>query len=232
MTTVTAPEAGEFTQIKGVRRYAFASLATATLAGLWLILAGELSPFGVDVPLAAALGVLVLGAAVGVLGITRRSDLVTGVAAALLVLGVLPAGFGRPGVLTYALGLLYGLAVLLMLELVYMTGRYERAQRVVQTEHVPESHVQNVVVEARRTLARRAGLAALAAIGAVALAFLLASVGPRQWRAAVETTAPLGVAVIALALAGAASLSILARGAKFKLRREPPPKELLPDVAE
>lgn len=223
---------GEFTKIKGVRRYAFASLAVATLAGLWLILTGELRAFGVEVPMAATLTLLVVGVVVGIVGITRRSDLVIGIGAVLLVLGVVPGSFAEPSLLTYGAGLLFGFAVLLKLELVYMTGRYERAQKVVERENVPESHVHTVVVEARKTLARRAGLAALCALGAVGLAFLLASVGPRQWRAAIETTAPVGVAVIALALAGLASLYILTRGAKFKLRREPPPKELLPDVAE
>lgn len=229
---MSAPGKGEFTQIKGVRRYAFASLAVATITGLWLVLTGELRAFGVEVPMAATLALLVVGVVVGIVGITRRSDLVIGIGAVLLVLGVVPGSFAEPGLLTYGLGLLFGFAVLLMLELVYMTGRYERAQRVVERENVPDSSVKTVVVEARKTLARRAGLAALCAAGAVGLAFLLASVGPRQWRAAIETTAPLGVAVIALALAGLASLYILTRGAKFKLRREPPPKELLPDVAE
>lgn len=229
---MSAPGKGESSQIKGVRRYAFASLAVATIAGLWLVSTGDMRPLGMEVPPLAALAVLLLGAIVGVVGVTRRSDLITGIGAALLVAGVLPAGFARPGILTYALGLLFGFAVLLTLELVYMTGRYERAQRVVEREHVPESHVTTVVVEARKTLARRVGLSALAAAAAIGVAFLLASVGPRQWRAAIETTAPLGVAVIALALAAGASLFILARGAKFKLRREPPPKELLPDVAE
>lgn len=223
---------GELKQIKGVRRYAFACLAVAFVAGAWLVLTGELEPFGVEVPAIAALGLLVAGAIASLVGITRRSDLVVGIGAALLVLGVVPGGFARPGLLVYGLGLLFGFAVLLMLELVYMTGRYERAQRVVEREHVPESHVNTVVVEARKTLAVRAAIAGAFAAAAVGLSFILASVGPSQWRAAVETTAPLGVAVIALALAGAASLFILTRGAKYKLRREPPPKELLPDVAE
>jgi hypothetical protein len=132
----------------------------------------------------------------------------------------------------YALGALFGLALLLALELVHMTERYARAHRAVESENVPEEHINRVTDEALKTLATRIGIAAFAVAGAVGIAFLLAAAGPAQWRAAVETTAPLGVAVVGLALAGAASLFILARGAKYRLRSEPSPKELLPDVAE
>lgn len=216
--------------IKGVRRYAFASLTAAAGAALGMALAADPPRFGV--PPAALLAAIVLGAIVGIVGITRRSDVITALAAVLLVAGVIPAGISQPSLGAYAVGLLFGVALLLMLELVHMTGRYERAQRIVESENVPESHVNSVVVEARKTLATRALLAAAGAALAIGLAFSLAAWGPRQWRAATETTAPLGVAVIALALAGALSMLILARGARYRLRRETPPQELTSDVAE
>jgi uncharacterized membrane protein len=113
-----------------------------------------------------------------------------------------------------------------------MTDRYERAHKAVEKENVPEEHINRVTDEALKTLASRASFAVLAVAAAIGIAFLLRLIGPRQWRDAVETTAPLGVAVAGLALAGAVSLSILARGAVYRLGREPRPKELLPDVAE
>lgn len=218
--------------VKGARRYAFAALALASITGAAFVLPADGKLFGFEVSSLALLGVLLLGVVVAIVGITRRSVAITATGAALLALALLPAGTPRPNVANYALGALFGLGLLLMVELIYMIGRHERASRVVETGNVPESHVNSVIVEARRTLFRRAALAFLAVALAVGGAFALRAFGPRQWRAAVETSAPLGVAVLALALAGAASLFILARGAKFKLRREPKPKELLPDVAE
>jgi len=215
-----------------IQRYAYLALAGATTLAFLLVLGKEPRLLGLELPAWASFAALGLGVVLAIVGIARRSDVLVGVGAGALVLGTLPGGVSQTSLYTYALGVLFGLALLLLVELVHMTKRYARAHRAVETENVPEEHINRVTDEALKTLGSRAGLAALAVAGAVALAFLVASVGPRQWRAATETTAPLGVAVMGLALAGAASLFILARGAKFRLRREPRPKELLPDVAE
>jgi len=216
---------------KRVQRHAYVALAATLGLGAVLGFQSDGVIGRVELPGYLPLLALAAGLALGVGAIVRRSDVLAGLAAAALVLAVLPGG-PRPGVLTYALGILFGLALLVTLELVHMTGRYERAHRAVETENVPEDHINRVTDEALKTLGGRAAVAALLVAGAVALSFALAAWGPRQWRAAVETTAPLGVAVIALALAGAVSLFILARGATFRLRRESPSKELSFDVAE
>lgn len=217
---------------KRVQRYAYGALFASVLIGAILATREDTALFGLALPVFVPLALLGAGALLGAIAISRRaSPLVIG-AAALLALGVLPAGSARPGIGAYATGLVFGLALLLLLELVHMTERYERAHRSVEDSNVPEDHINRVTDEALRTLATRSAAAALAAAGAVALAYLLATLGPAKWRAAAETSAPLGVAVVALALAGAVSLSILARGATFRLRRETTPKELLPDVAE
>ena len=217
---------------KRVQRLGQLALGGALVLGGILAFTSEPRLLGVELPVWAPLVALVAGAIVGFVAIARRTSALAAVAVGILALAVLPAGAARPSVLTYALGLLFGLALLLVFELVHMTERYERAHRAVDEDNVPEEHINRVTDEALRTLATRGVLAALAVAAAVGIAFILSLVGPAQWRAAVETSAPLGVAVVALALAGATSLSILARGAAFRLRREPEPKELLPDVAE
>lgn len=217
---------------KRVLRYGYTALAAATVLGAALILTTDARLLGADVPVAVPFSPLAVGAVVGVVAVARRSGPIALAAVAFLALAVLPASSLRPAVSTYALGVLFGLALLLTFELVHMTARYERAHRAVEQDNVPEDHINRVTDEALRTLAGRSALAAAGVALVVALAYLLAAVGPAQWRAAVETTAPLGVAVLGLAVAGALSLFILARGAKLRLAREPKPKELLPDVAE
>lgn len=221
-----------YPHVKGVRRYALGALVIATIVGLVLVAQGVRPVFGLDVPVLAAMAFLLVGAIVGGVAVRIRSRLLGPIASTLLVLGVLPAGPVKPTLFTYALGLLFGLAILAMIELIHMTERYARAHGAVESANVPEAHINHVTDEAKKTLASRAGLAGLSVAAAIALSYLLSLWGPRQWRAATETTAPLGVAVAALAIAGAVSLSILARGAEFRLRRETPQKELLPDVAE
>lgn len=217
---------------KRVQRYAYAALAADALLAVWLALQGDGRIGNLEIPVLALLGAILVGAVLGVVAVARRSDLLAGLALAALVLAILPGGVASPGLGTYALGALFGLAALLLLELVHMTSRYERAHRAVETENVPEEHINRVTDESLKTLLSRAALASAAVALAIGGAFVLQAAGPRQWRAAVETSAPLGVAVVALALAGAASLFILARGAKLRLRREPRPKELLPDAVE
>jgi len=227
---MSAEKGGPYPHEKRVLRYAYGAAVAATALGLEQALTGNGSLFGLPIPLAALAGLVLVGAIVSVIAIRRRSTPTVLAGAAILVLAVLPGGGPRPNMLAYALGALFGLSILLMGELVHMTERYERAHRAVEAENVPEEHINRVTDEALRTLALRGGIAGLAVTTAVVLAFALHAWGPAQWRAATETTAPLGVAVAALALGGAASLFILARGAAF--RREASPKELLPDVAE
>lgn len=227
-----SPKTPPYPHEKRVQRYGYVALAATTLTGIVLALVVDARLLGLALPGYVPLALLLAGAALGAFAVARRSSPSSLGAAALLVLGVIPAADARPGIGTYALGLVFGLALLLTLELVHMTERYERAHRAVENDNVPEEHINQVTDEALRTLGARGGIAALCAAGAIGLAFLLAAIGPAQWRAAVETSAPLGVAVLALALAGGASLFILARGATFRLRRDPPQKELLPDVAE
>lgn len=218
---------------KRVQRLAYGALAISAGLAAAQAIRGDGVLFGFEVPLLAILGLLVAGAVVAAVAVAKRNPALALAGAALLVLSVLPGGLARPGPLGYGLGLAFGVALLAMGELVDMTRRYEHAHRAVEKENVPEEHVNRVTDEAVKTLATRAGLALAAATAGVGLAFLLAAAGPRQWRAAVETTAPLGVAVATLAILGAASLYILVRGSEFKLpRREPRPKETVPDVAE
>lgn len=223
---------GPFPHEKRVLRYAAFALLAATVLGAALIFTSKTKVLGIELPSLAVAGVLLVGAMVAAFAIARRSSALALGGMVLLGLAVVPASALRPGPFEYALGILFGLALLLTFELVHMTERYERAHRAVEQDNVPEDHINRVTDEALKTLGGRAALAALAVAGVVGIAYALAAIGPRQWRAAVETTAPLGVAVVGLALAGALSLSILARGAKLRLRREPTPKELLPDVAE
>lgn len=216
-----------------VQRFAYGALAASAALAAIQAVRGDGALFGQEIPLSIVLGVLVLGSVVGAVAVAKRSTALVLAGALLLVLSVLPGGVAKPGPAGYALGLLFGASLLALGELVDMTKRYEHAHRAVEKENVPEEHVNRVTDEAVKTLAARAGLALLASGAGVGLAFLLSLAGPRQWRAAVETTAPLGVAVATLALLGALSLFILARGAEFRLpRREPQPKESVPDVAE
>jgi hypothetical protein len=226
-----SPGKGEpYPHEKRVLRFAYAAAGAAIALGLWQALAGNGRFLGLEIPVLALAGLVVIGGILSVVAIRRRSTVLAVVGAGIVVLGVVPGGDPQPGALSYALALLFGACVLVMAELVHMTERYERAHRAVEKENVPEEHINRVTDEALKTLGGRAALAAAAVAATIGLAFLLATVGPRQWRAAVETSAPLGVAVLALALAGVASLFILRRGAT--LRAEPKPKEVLPDVAE
>lgn len=222
----------KYPHVKGVRRYALAALVVAAADGLFLVLQGTRPFLGLDVPASACIALLAVGALVGAYAVRARSTRVAPLAVLLLALGVLPAGPATPTLATYALGLLFGIALLAMLELIHMTERYARAYGAVESANVPEEHINRVTDEAKKTLASRMLLAAAGVALAIGAAFALSAWGPPLWRAAVETRRPLGVAVVALALAGAVSLTILARGAQFRLQRDPPPKELLPDVAE
>lgn len=218
---------------KRVQRFAYLSLAAATGLAAAQAIRGDGVLFGLEIPLGAVLGLVVAGAAVAAFGVAKRNPALALGGGLLLVLGVLPGGLARPGPVGYGLGLAFGGALLAMGELVDMTRRYEHAHRAVDQENVPEEHVNRVTDEAMKTLAQRAAIALAASAAGVGLAYLLATAGPRQWRAAVETTAPLGVAVATLTLLGAASLYILVRGSVFKMpRRDPKPKETVPDVAE
>lgn len=216
---------------KRVQTFAYAALGGA--AGLASVLGqqGRGPLLGVAVPALASFGLLLAGTLVGGAGAFRRDARIALAGCALLVLAVLPADLDAPGMVGYATGYLFGAALLLYGELVHMTARYEKAHKAVEEENVPEEHINHVTDEALRTLFARGALATLAAAGAVAFAYLLAALGPRAWREAVETTAPLGVAVAALALAAGAATFILFRGSRLRLRRQTP-QETAPDVAE
>lgn len=225
-------KSGPYPHEKRVQRYGYLALGAAVVAGLALILRVE-SPraLGFELPPLAPLAALALGAIALAVAVARRNAIVGVAGAALMLLAIVPAATPAAGFLDYALGLAYGAALLMAGELVHMTARYERAHRAVDEDNVPEEHINTVTDEALRTLFARSALALLAAASAVGIAHLLAAFGPGAWRAATETTAPLGVAVVAMALALAASLYILARGARMP-RREPKPQEIAPDVAE
>lgn len=230
MSAPTSAKKGPYPHEKRVLRYAYAATGVSTVLALYQALAGNGRLFGQSIPILLLLGVALAGAVLSAVAVSRRSTPLVLGGALLLVLSVVPGGAPRPSVLTYAIGALFGVAILVMGELVHMTERYERAHKAVERDNVPEEHINRVTDEALKTLAVRGGMAAAGVAAAIAVAFLLSVAGPRQWRDAVETSAPLGVAVAGLALAGAASMFILARGATYRFRGEPKPKELLPDV--
>lgn len=216
---------------KRFMRFAYVALVLAAGLAVALATQGDGKPFGVEVPALYAILLAVLGLAVGAVGTHRRSGVVALAACALLALAVVPAGAAEPGPLGYALGILFGLALLAYGELVHMTTRYDRAHAAVERENVPEDHLDRVSDEALKTLATRGLLAAgLAALG-VALAFLLALAGPLRLREAVETRAHLGAAVASLALLGGLGLFILVRGLRAP-RQEPTLQESAPDALD
>lgn len=214
-----------------IQRFAYVALAACVGLAAALVLQGEPRVLGADVG-ALPWALLALGAIALAIAIARRTTWLAFVGGALLALAVVPAAQPRPGVAGYALGLGFGAALLAAAELIHMMERYEKAHRAVDSEGVPEDHINKVTDESLRTLGTRALLALTGCAAAIGAAFFLSLVGPRQWRAAAETTAPLGVAVMALALAGIVSLFILARGARLRRDEEKPLKEVLPDVAE
>lgn len=210
-------------------RLAYVALVAAAGLAFALAATGEGKAFGAEMPALLAPALVLAGVALGAVGARRRSGGVALAACALLALALVPAGGPDAGLADYALGLLFGLALLAYGELVHMTARYDRAHAAVERENVPEDHLDRVADEALKTLATRGVLAlGLAALG-VLLAFLLASAGPLRLREAVETRAPLGVALASLALMGGIGLFILVRGARAP-RQEP--QESAPDAVE
>lgn len=215
-----------------VQRYATIAFLAAGGLALGIILTGSDTLLGVEVPLAATGGLALVGAIAGAVAAARRSIGIAAGAAVALVLAVTPGGKLEPTITDYALGLLFGATLLAALELVHMTVRYERAHRAVERDNVPEEHVNRVTDEALKTLGSRAGMALGAAALAVGAAFLLSIAGPAAWREAIETTAPLGVAVIGLALLGAGSLYILFTGSAFRRADPHASKEIASDAVE
>jgi hypothetical protein len=217
-----------------VQRYALLALAASAALAAAQTGLGDGRVLGVEVPALAPVGVALLGALVGAVAVLRRSP-----ATALVGAGVMLVGLGlavTPATpLAWGLALAFALFTLAWVELVHVTQRYERAHRVVEQEHVPEASLNRVTDETLKTLGARAGLSGLAVALAIGLAYALRYAGPRQWREAVETTSPLGVALVALALLGGLSVFILLSGATFRRDAAPPAPtlaEVETDVAE
>lgn len=213
-----------------VQRFAFVALALASMLALWLATTSEGRILGNAVPLAARLGLVAAGAMAGVVAVARRSTVTAVAAGGLVVLGLAPGGALAPGLAGYALGALFGAALLAFVELVHMTTRYDKARRLVEEEGVPEESLDRVTDEAVKTLGSRAGMALALALAAVLAALGLAQAGPRALRDGLETAAPLGVATVALLLFAALSIFILVRGSTFGRRSEddPAPQEVAP----
>lgn len=225
-------KAGPFPHEKKMQRGAYASLAAAVLLGAFLAGRGDASVLGIAVPAVAGYALALLGAILGVIAVARRTMPLALATVLVTGLATVPGARAATGPLDYALGLLFGVALLGFAECVHQTTRYETAHRAVDADGLPEEHLNKVSDEALRTLATRGAYALGVAALCVGLAFLLTVIGPAQWRSAVETTAPLGVALASLALLGAASLSILFTGARFGRSQEAPSPEVVPDVAE
>lgn len=195
------------------QRYAYLALAGLAALALFLGLRGPAVAFGIalgPIPLAVSL----VGALVGIFATRRRSATLALVACALFVLGVVPVADADPGLAGYALGLAFGALLLVYAELVHMTTRYDRAHKAVENDNLPEDHLDRVSDEALRTLGVRAALAVGLAVVGVLFAFLLAALGPARLREAVETRAPLGVALSSLVLMGGVGFYVLIRGAR------------------
>lgn len=228
---MSAPVQAQYPHEARVQRYAYATFALAAgLAAALALTSGDMM-LGLEVPLVARVGLVVAGLVAGIVGTARRSTPLAVVGALLLVLAVTPGGTLDPSLVDYALAVGFGGALLVGIELVHMTVRYERAHRAVERDEVPAEHVNRVTDEALKTLVARAGAAVGVVAVSVGLAHVLAAVGPAAWRAGVETTAPIGVALAGLALLGAASLYILTRGATLR-RAESTAMESASDAVE
>jgi hypothetical protein len=218
------------------RLQGLATVALAAALGLAFAASrqGASRVLGVDVPPAVGYALLAAAALAGALAVARRASALALASVLLAALAALPADLLAPGLAAYAVGLAFAAAALAFGELVHMMGRYEVAHRAVDKDGLPEDHLNRVTDEALRTLAGRVGLALLLAGAGTALAFLLAAFGPAQWRDALETTSPLGVALATLALLGLGGLLILFRGARAPWRRASAstPQEPAPDAAE
>lgn len=231
MTAAPAP-AQPYDHAKRVQRYAYVTFALAAGAAAFIASRSTDVVLGAALPRGLDLGLAALGLLAGVLATSRRSTPIAAAAAGILVLAVVPGALVHPGWPDYALGLAFGVLALAALELVHMTVRYERAHRAVETEGVPEEHINRVTDEALKTLAQRGGLALAGAAAAVGGAYLLAAVGPLAWRESLETTAPLGVALAGLVLALVAALVILVRGSAIRRSDESTSTEIAPDAIE
>lgn len=223
-----------FPHERRIRNYGFVTLALALALALALVVRGNAELVGIDVPKGVQYALVLAAVAVQVAALLRRSGPLATGASVLFVLSVVPAATDAAW-LDYVLGAAFGVAVLGSGELVHMMERYERAHRAVDDDNVPEDHINKVTDESLRTLVGRGGVALACVLGAVAVAYLLRAAGPAQWRAAVETTAPLGVAVIALALSLVVAIVVLLRGARlprYARTPRPEPQESTSDVPE
>lgn len=221
-----------FPHEKRLQRFAYVALVVATLLALVGVRQGHARLFGVALPPAALLALALAGGVAGAAAVARRSTPWALAGVLLLVLALVPAGLVDPGILGYAVALALAIALLAYGELVHMMTRYEAAHRAVEEDGLPEAHLDKVTDEALATLAGRLGLTLALAGAGVGLAYAFRFVGPAQWRAALETTAPLGVALASLALLATGAILILFRGARLPWRRQPENQETAPDVAD
>lgn len=210
------------------------ALAAAVVLAAVAVLQGNVRLFGVALPSALPYALLAAGAIAGLVAIVRRATLVAVAAVLCLVLATLPANLLAPGALAWVVAYAFALAALVFAELVHMMGRYESAHRAVESDGLPEEHLNRVTDEALATLAGRAGIALLVAAAGLGLAVLLSFVGPAQWREALETRSPLGVALASGVLLGVGGLLVLFRGARAPWRNASsspsPAQEIAPDV--
>lgn len=219
-----APALTKYPHEARVQRFAYVTLGAAALLALFLAQRSPGALLGITVPFVVMLGLAALGVILGVASVVRRAAPLALGAGALLALAVVPGGSLEPGILGYGAGFLLGALILAFGELVHMTQRYDRAHKLIEEEGVSEDSLDRVTDEALKTLWERTGLALALALAPVAIVLLLAAAGPRAWREGLETAAPLGVAVMALAIFSGIAIFILTRGATLRGLRQTEPE--------
>lgn len=213
-----------------LRSAGFAAVGASTLLGLASTGLRDASLLGLSVPSLVPAALVLVGGGLGAAGVARRAPgLSLGGAGAMVVGLALTVSAATP--VAYALGLAFAVSALAWVELTFIAAKQDRARRADGGDAEATAALDRVAGETLRTLVQRLGLTAAAVGAGVGIAFLLRFAGPRLLRAAVETTAPLGIALATLLLFGAAGLYVLSRGAS--LRRSPQTSsEVDPDVAE
>lgn len=223
-----------YEQERRAQRFAFIALALSALLGLIQTGVTPGSLFGMPLPAGVGLGLVILGAILGIVAVMKRAPGLAYATPGAMLTGLALTVTGEPTLVALILGLAFAGALLAFLELVHIARRYEKAHKVVETEHAPEESLNHVTIETLRTLTTRLGLAIAGVALGAGLATLLSKLGPRQWRGALETAGPIGIAVFTLALFGLASLYVLSRGGRLREQTVTltPKSEVEIDVAE